>query len=60
MSAFLKYALARAQERTTVAGIAGAAVAAFGLHAAPDTVSQIVNLVVIGAGVAAATIPGGK
>jgi hypothetical protein len=60
MNASLKYILSRLEERSTVAGIAGAAVAAFSLHASPDTVSQIVNLVVIGAGMAAAAIPGGK
>lgn len=60
MNTFLRYALSRLEERSTVAGVAGAAVAAFSLHASPDTVSQIVNLVVIGAGLAAAVIPGGK
>lgn len=60
MKNFLSYALSRLQERSTVAGVAGAAVAAFGLHASPDAVSQVVNLVVIGAGLGAAFIPGGK
>jgi hypothetical protein len=63
MSAFLKYVMSRASERSTVAGLAGAAVAAYGAfggHADPGTVNQVVNLVVMGAGVAATVIPGGK
>jgi hypothetical protein len=63
MSKFFGYVLARASERSTVAGLAGAAVAAYGAfggHANPDAVSQVVNLVVMGAGMAAAVVPGGK
>ncbi len=60
MNAFLKYVLARAQERSTVAGVIGAAIAVLNLHANPDTVTQVVNLVVIGAGVVFAAMPGGK
>ncbi len=60
MKSLLTYLLSRLQERSTVAGLAGFAVAAFGLHASPDAVTQAVNLVVMGAGLVATFMPGGK
>lgn len=54
------YILARSRERSSVAAVAAVVMAAFGLHASPDTVSQVVNAVVIVAGLVTMAVPGGK
>jgi hypothetical protein len=60
MDQFLKYVLARAQERSTVAGVVGFVVAAFSLQVEAGTLGMVVNLVIMGAGLIAAAMPGGK
>ena len=60
MNRFLKYLISRAQERSTVAGVAGFVVAAFGLQVEAGTLGQVVNLIIMGAGFIAMVVPGGK